>query len=691
MTAVLSALKVLQRDAEAPCELGGDPADKWELLDEIHFRRGHSVFKARELGSPHGDVIALTKHQSRQYEGQKNPHAECIRQCILWCDLVHENLIRYYESFYSRDFFWLVSEYAPLGSVAHILQQKILLEASSSTSSQPSSTSSTSHRAVTRLEPVLSEPLVACLAQQALSGLAYLHDHQVVYSHLNCSHLLLFPDGTCKLSGLDITSQHRSRFDALKTNAEPPFWYAPEVLQGGTKTVEADVWSFGITLIEMVHGCPPLSHLPTVQFLAKATSTSEQLSSIAVANQNSSEFLDIVGLACRRRPRDRPAAQTLLKNPWFTKQPASRSEMAEALKSLLSGDGDLSPTTSQCEPQSLTRVLESLLDKELNASSSQTDLLEDYDDTFDTISESLDESDATSSSKKQALLSRAQNNPVKSLGTITRSSIEQVAHEMQDPDSGVHVKDRYFHLRKYKKCFVGHEAVEWLVKRYTLESKAEAVELGKAMMSRGLIAHVCASEPFEDRYYFYRFTDALLKPKKTVHPSQAARAKKNRKHPVNITSKELLQFTEVELNKLKALMLDDRTGLDIRDRRWRLKKYPRCFVGHEAVAWMKQRLNLTADEDALQLGQLMIDRGIFHHVANDQPFRNDYKFYRFYCHEAGYVETTGDVKRITKRIQKVSQSERPSRPSGVQQSASLDFFEDDLSLDGLSSLDINSM
>ncbi|WP_218080369.1 DEP domain-containing protein [Anthocerotibacter panamensis] len=74
-------------------------------------------------------------------------------------------------------------------------------------------------------------------------------------------------------------------------------------------------------------------------------------------------------------------------------------------------------------------------------------------------------------------------------------------------------------------------------------------------------------------------------------------------------------------------------GLDVRDRRWRLKLYPRCFVGSDAVLWFMQNFNLTREE-ALDLGQRLMDRRIFHHVLDSQPFQDGYFFYRFYQDES---------------------------------------------------------
>lgn len=74
-------------------------------------------------------------------------------------------------------------------------------------------------------------------------------------------------------------------------------------------------------------------------------------------------------------------------------------------------------------------------------------------------------------------------------------------------------------------------------------------------------------------------------------------------------------------------------GLDIKDRRHRLSVYSKCFVGAEAVNWLMQSLDLTRDE-AVRLGQSLVERRLVHHVLDEHPFRDGNYFYRFYADEA---------------------------------------------------------
>lgn len=83
---------------------------------------------------------------------------------------------------------------------------------------------------------------------------------------------------------------------------------------------------------------------------------------------------------------------------------------------------------------------------------------------------------------------------------------------------------------------------------------------------------------------------------------------------------------------LDALAERMHTELKIEDRRFRLNVYPQCFIGSEAVAWLMATQKATKNE-ALRLGQALVDKGIIHHVLDEHPFADAYLFYRFYCDE----------------------------------------------------------
>ena len=73
-------------------------------------------------------------------------------------------------------------------------------------------------------------------------------------------------------------------------------------------------------------------------------------------------------------------------------------------------------------------------------------------------------------------------------------------------------------------------------------------------------------------------------------------------------------------------------GVAIEDRRYLLNLYPRCFIGRDAVAWLRKNEGLGRRE-AIHVGRLMVERGHFHHVLDEHPFDDGVFFYRFYADE----------------------------------------------------------
>ncbi|MEL7351882.1 MAG: mechanosensitive ion channel domain-containing protein [Cyanobacteria bacterium J06560_5] len=86
-----------------------------------------------------------------------------------------------------------------------------------------------------------------------------------------------------------------------------------------------------------------------------------------------------------------------------------------------------------------------------------------------------------------------------------------------------------------------------------------------------------------------------------------------------------------EVDRLVEQMLGP-DGLEIRDRKFRLTTYATCFIGSEAVTWMVKSQKATRAE-AVRLGQLLVERGIIHHVIDEHNFKDEYLFYRFYSDE----------------------------------------------------------
>ena len=113
------------------------------------------------------------------------------------------------------------------------------------------------------------------------------------------------------------------------------------------------------------------------------------------------------------------------------------------------------------------------------------------------------------------------------------------------------------------------------------------------------------------------------------YPAKPPKIKSSKSEDFFITVEDKL--TEKDLEKLIAEMRSA-NGLKISDRNYYLNLYPVCFVGSEAVDWLVQKQNYKREE-AIEIGQILLEKGIIHHVTDEHSFKDAYLFYRFYVDE----------------------------------------------------------
>ncbi|GLT78695.1 hypothetical protein SLA2020_502230 [Shorea laevis] len=181
----------------------------------------------------------------------------------------------------------------------------------------------------------LQEQCIAVVLKETLNALAYLHKQGHLHRDIKAGNILVDSKGSVKLADFgvsasiyDSSSVGASSWSATSPRlmftdmAGTPYWMAPEVIHSHTGySFKADIWSFGITALELAHGRPPLSHLPpSKSLLMKITKRfrfSDYEKSKKPKKKFSKSFKDMVGLCLDQDPSKRPTAEKLLKHSFF--------------------------------------------------------------------------------------------------------------------------------------------------------------------------------------------------------------------------------------------------------------------------------------------------------------------------------------------------------------------------------------
>jgi serine/threonine protein kinase len=180
----------------------------------------------------------------------------------------------------------------------------------------------------------LPEDIIRAVSASIVLGLQYLHGvANVCHRDIKCGNVLLTEDARVKLADFGVSAELTNTINKRKTVVGSPFWMAPEVIRESHYDGRADVWSLGITVIEMAEGAPPHSNLNPLR--AIFVIPNKPAPTLADPDNWSPEMLDFVRCCCQKDPNQRHDSALLSSHP-FVKQEVI------ALRALHEDDGSLS-------------------------------------------------------------------------------------------------------------------------------------------------------------------------------------------------------------------------------------------------------------------------------------------------------------------------------------------------------------
>ena len=282
-----------------------NPEDLFTLLYLIGTGGFGKVYKAMHNSTNQIYAIKIVDY-TKDCSTKKNIsfNYNSIQQETSVMRLVQNNnyILQYYGSYYSRksNTVWLILEYCACGSAVDLMLS---------------------------MDRTLSEIEVSTIMEMVLKGLIAIHKINLIHRDIKGSNILLSESGYAKLGdfgvGIQLTDEE---FRTSKKGS--PYWMSPQVVLNEKYDTKTDIWSLGITCVELVEGEPPNGEMKPGKVMEKIACSPPKVEEIIDPNEHTDEFIDFVRLCLEVDPSKRPDAAQLLKHPFITKLAQGREYLA---------------------------------------------------------------------------------------------------------------------------------------------------------------------------------------------------------------------------------------------------------------------------------------------------------------------------------------------------------------------------
>ncbi|XP_043112484.1 mitogen-activated protein kinase kinase kinase kinase 4 isoform X2 [Puntigrus tetrazona] len=277
-----------------------DPAGIFELIEVVGNGTYGQVYKGRHVKT--GQLAAIKVMDVTEDEEDEIK----LEINMLKTHSHHRNIATYYGAFVKKspagqdDQLWLVMEYCGAGSVTDLLKKT--------------------------KGSCLKEDWISYICREVLRGLLHLHSHHVIHRDIKGQNVLLTENAEIKLVDFGVSAQLDRTIGRRNTFIGTPYWMAPEVIAcdenpDSTYDYRSDVWSLGITALEMAEGAPPLCDMhPMRALFLIPRNPPPKLKS----KKWSKKFQTFVDSCLVKNYLHRPSTETLLRHSFIKDLPNER-------------------------------------------------------------------------------------------------------------------------------------------------------------------------------------------------------------------------------------------------------------------------------------------------------------------------------------------------------------------------------
>uniref|UniRef100_A0A8C5HXR8 non-specific serine/threonine protein kinase n=1 Tax=Gouania willdenowi TaxID=441366 RepID=A0A8C5HXR8_GOUWI len=271
-----------------------NPEEIWDIIGELGDGAFGKVYKAQ---NKQNGTLAAAKVIDTKTEDELEDYMVEI-DILASCN--HHHIVKLLDAFYFEGKLWILIEFCAGGAV-----DAIMLE----------------------LERPLTEPQIRVVCKQTLEALVYLHENKFIHRDLKAGNILLSLEGDVKLADFGVSAKNTKTLQRRDSFIGTPYWMAPEVVMCETSKdrpydYKADIWSLGVTLIELAQIEPPNHEMNPMRVLLKIAKSEPP--TLMHPSRWSPEFNDFLRKALDKNVDNRWNATQLLQHPFATSVRDSR-------------------------------------------------------------------------------------------------------------------------------------------------------------------------------------------------------------------------------------------------------------------------------------------------------------------------------------------------------------------------------